>query len=74
MADGDDVLARLFARPIEDEEVQRQKQDILDTIKLESEDGKIRLLDWFWNRSELQSGRRVRTSFLILSLQQNMGE
>jgi len=71
--EGDAVLARLFARPLDNEEVQQQKQDILDTIALESGEGKIRWVDWFWDRSRLQSARRIRTSFLILSAQQNMG-
>jgi len=73
MEEGDRVLMRLFARSLEDPEVKQQKQDILDTIELESEQGKIQFTDWFWDRSQLQSARRVRTSFLILALQQNMG-
>lgn len=72
--DGDKVLSQLFALPVEAEEVQRMRGDILDTIKLESAEGRIQWRDWFWDRSELQSARRVRTSFLILSFQQNMGE
>ena len=71
--EGDKVLARLFARPVDSEEVQQQKQDILETISLETGEGKIRFTDWFWDRSRLQSARRIRTSFLILAAQQNMG-
>lgn len=70
---GDEVLARLFDKPIEDPEVQEQRQEILEVIKLESQGGHIGWLDWFWDRSELQNARRIRTSFLILSAQQNMG-
>lgn len=71
---GDEVLSRLFDQPIESEVVQQQRQEILDNIKLESQGGHIRLSDWFWDRSQLQNARRIRTSFLILTFQQLMGE
>lgn len=74
MEEGDVVLARLFAKPIENEDVQRQKKEILDSLELEHTEGRIRLTDWFWDRSRLQAARRVRTSFLILAAHQNMGE
>ncbi|CAK3991548.1 MFS general substrate transporter [Lecanosticta acicola] len=70
--DGDRVLSQLYALPIEDEQVQKTRAEILETIKLEDQEGRIKVLDFFWDRSKLQSARRVRTSFLILSLQQNM--
>ncbi|KAK3715511.1 hypothetical protein LTR37_006999 [Vermiconidia calcicola] len=72
--EGDQVLARLHAKPVEHEDVQQQRQEILDTIALENAEGQIRFADWFWDRSELQSARRIRTSFIILSLQQFMGK
>jgi len=72
--EGDQVLSRLFALPLESDQVKQQRQEILDTIELESEEGRIQFTDWFWDRSELQSARRIRTSFLILSFQQNMGK
>lgn len=71
--DGDRVLSQLYALSFEAEEVQQTRAEILETIKLEGEEGKIEWADWFWDRSRLQSARRVRTSFLILSFQQNMG-
>ena len=73
MEEGDAVLSRLFALPLDHPDVQEQKKEILDTIQLENESGKIRLKDWIYDRSELQSARRIKTSFLILSLQQLMG-
>lgn len=73
MEEGDDVLARLFARPLEDGDVQQQKREILDSLELEHKEGRIRPMDWFWDRSRLQAARRVRTSFLILAAHQNMG-
>lgn len=71
---GDEVLARLWAQPVESKEVQQQRHEILEAIKLESlPGGEIKWTDWFWDRSALQNARRIRTSFLILSFQQNMG-
>jgi len=74
LEEGDEVLMRLFAKPLESQEVQQQRQDIIDTIKLETEQGKLRFADFFWDKGRLQSARRIRTSFLILSAQQNMGK
>lgn len=71
---GDRVLEGLHGEPLDSEPVQRQKQEILDTIALESSHGKINLLDLLWDRSKLRTGRRLRISFLILAFQQNMGE
>lgn len=74
IVEGDRVLARLFDLPQESEEVQRQRNEILETIRLETQGGSIRWTDWFWDKSQLQNARRIRTSFLVLSLQQLMGE
>ena len=73
-ADGDQVLSRLHALPLESEPVQKQKQEILDAIALEDAGGKINVLDFFWDRSKLKTGRRLRIAFLILTLQQLMGK
>lgn len=73
-AEGDEVLSRLFARPVGDVEVQRLKKEILDSVELEHAEGRIVWRDWLWDRSRLQAARRVRTSFLILAAHQNMGE
>jgi len=74
-AEGDDVLTRLHDRPIDDPAVQDMKTEILASIKLEDEDEhKFNILDLIWDRSDLRAGRRIRISFLILSIQQMMGE
>jgi hypothetical protein len=50
------------------------RDEILASIKLEDEDEhKFNPLDLFWDRSDLRAGRRIRISFMILSLQQMMG-
>ena len=74
MEKGDRVLEGLHDQPLDSEPVQRQKQEIMATIALESSHAKINILDLFWDRSRLKTGRRLRISFLILALQQNMGQ
>lgn len=72
--EGDDVVARLHDRPVEDPAVQTMRGEILAAIKLEDEDEhKFNVIDLFWDRSDLKAGRRIRISFMILSLQQMMG-
>lgn len=65
---------RLHDRPLDDPQVQAMRNEILAAIKLEEQDEhKFNPLDLFWDRSELRAGRRIRISFMILSLQQMMG-
>jgi MFS family permease len=74
-AEGDDVLRRLWDRPIEDPRVQGMKSEIMASIQLEAEEeNKFNFLDLIWDRSDLRAGRRIRIAFLILSIQQMMGE
>lgn len=74
MERGDRVLEGLHGLPLDSEPVQTQKQEIMETIALESSHAKINLLDLVWDRSRLKTGRRLRIAFLILAIQQNMGE
>lgn len=70
--EGDSVLARLHDLPLEHKKVVTLRRQILDAIKEEDKTHfNIKLL--FWDDSELQVGRRLRTSFLILFVQQLMG-
>ncbi|KAL7904433.1 putative sugar transporter STL1 [Trichoderma velutinum] len=73
--EGDAVLALLHDLPTDSEKVQQQKKEILASLALEAEDENK--LDWksllFWDNTELRAGRRIRISFLILSIQQMMG-
>ncbi|OQV10735.1 hypothetical protein CLAIMM_14692 isoform 4 [Cladophialophora immunda] len=74
VAEGDSVVMRLHDRPMEDPVVQAMRNEILASIKLEEEDEhKFNPLDLFWDRSDLRAGRRIRISFMILSIQQMMG-
>lgn len=73
--EGDDVLHRLWDLPLDHHNVQNMRNEILASIKLEAEEeNKFNILDLVWDRSDLKAGRRIRISFLILSIQQMMGE
>lgn len=63
--EGDRVLARLHALPLEHEAVQFVKSEIKASLEEENDTGKISLAILFWDNTELQFGRRLRTSFLI---------
>ena len=62
---GDDVLARLHSLPIEHPSVQLVKSEILASLEEEDDEEKFNWLCLFWDNTELQFGRRLRTSFLI---------
>ena len=63
--EGDDVLARLHSLPIEHPAVQLVKAEILASLKEEEGEENFNWLCLFWDNTELQFGRRLRTSFLI---------
>ncbi|OQO11719.1 hypothetical protein B0A48_03446 [Cryoendolithus antarcticus] len=72
--EGDHCLARLFALPVGHETVQAQRDEVLGSMKEEAADSES--FNWlllFWDNSELQFGRRLRTSFLINWAQQFLG-
>jgi hypothetical protein len=73
MEEGDRVLSALHNLPIEDEQVQCQKRAILDVIAIEASQKSFNPLTLIWDNTELQAGRRLRISFLLLAFQQLMG-
>lgn len=75
MGEADKVLARLHSLPLEHEVVQAQREEVLASLKEEDNDSKEGFNFWllFWDNSDLQFGRRLRTSFLILWAQQFLG-
>ena len=62
--EGDAVLARLHALPVDHKAVQFVKSEIISSLE-EEDSAKISILTLFWDNTELQFGRRLRTSFLI---------
>ncbi|KAF2649611.1 general substrate transporter [Lophiostoma macrostomum CBS 122681] len=72
--EGDGVLSRLLDTSVDDQKVQHMKDEILSSLKLESEEeNKFNIWALFWDTSDLRVGRRIRIAFLILSIQQMMG-
>jgi hypothetical protein len=64
----------LHDKGIDDESVQKQRKEILSSIQMEAEnENKLSLWSLVWDNTELRVGRRIRISFLILSIQQMMG-
>ena len=73
LEEGDRCLARLHALPVEHDRVQAQREEILASLKEEDDATSFNFWLLFWDNSELQFGRRLRTSFLILWAQQFLG-
>lgn len=71
--EADAVLARLHGLPEDHPIVQAQKNEVLASIN-EEDNAKFNLLQLFWDNSDYQVGRRLRTSFLILFAQQFLGK
>lgn len=73
-ADGDETLCRLLDADINHPTVISMKHSIQASIRLEASDERgFKLIDLIWDRTDLRAGRRIRISFLILSIQQMMG-
>lgn len=62
---GDRVLARLHSLPVEHPAVQLVRSEILASMKEEENEEKFNWWCLIWDNTELQYGRRLRTSFLI---------
>ncbi|KAK5679891.1 hypothetical protein LTS10_007839 [Elasticomyces elasticus] len=72
--EGDRVLARLYALPVEHESVQMVREEVLASLQEEGHtEDQFKWWQLFWDNSDLQFGRRLRTSFLILWAQQFLG-
>ncbi|KAF2224501.1 putative sugar transporter STL1 [Elsinoe ampelina] len=71
-AEGDAVLARLHGLSTAHPKVMVQREEVLASIREESS-AKFNVWLLFWDNSDYQVGRRLRTSFLILFVQQFLG-
>ncbi|CAK7237395.1 hypothetical protein SCUCBS95973_009944 [Sporothrix curviconia] len=80
--EGDMTLARLHgvynpATPLSeahDQAIQLVKAEIMQSIQLEAEqENRLSWISLVWDNTPLRVGRRVRISFIILSIQQMMG-
>ncbi|KAH7374231.1 putative sugar transporter STL1 [Cadophora sp. MPI-SDFR-AT-0126] len=70
---GDKVLARLHSLPVEHASVQMVRSEILASMKEEDDEEDFNWWCLIWDNTELQFGRRLRTSFLINWAQQFLG-
>lgn len=74
LEEGDVILSRLHDRPVSNFAIQETRQSILGSLEHEAEETKsVKVLDLIWDRTDLRVGRRIRISFLIMSIQQMMG-
>lgn len=54
--------------------MQETKSNILQNLQLEAEqENRLSWVSLIWNNKPLRVGRRIRISFMILSIQQMMG-
>lgn len=70
--EGDAILARLHDLSVDHPTVEAQRADIIKSIEDEAS-VKFSLAQLLWDNSDLRIGRRLRTSFLILFIQQFLG-
>ncbi|MCJ1294218.1 hypothetical protein MMC34_005775 [Xylographa carneopallida] len=74
IADGDALLERLYAESITTAEVQQAKLSILASLELErAESASLRIKDFFWDSSEMQAARRIRTGMILIGVAYLMG-
>ena len=71
---GDAVLVRLHGLPITDPLVDATKSEILASLELERSDTEgLRLKDFFWDTSDTQAARRIRTGMCLFALAYLLG-
>ncbi|KAI9711907.1 MAG: hypothetical protein M1812_007061 [Candelaria pacifica] len=69
ISEGDNVLERLFSTAISDPECRQAKLDIFASLELEQSGAAgLRLKDFFWDTSDMQNARRIRTGMIMFSL------
>lgn len=80
ISEGDKTLARLYglyqesSGLQENQEMLALKEDIMQSFQVEdTQDNRLTLLSLVWDNTPLRVGRRVRISFMILSIQQMNG-
>ncbi|KAH7055557.1 sugar transporter-like protein [Macrophomina phaseolina] len=66
---GDSTLERLYGKAITDPEVEQSRKDILASIDLEKvATASLRIKDFFWDTSDLQAARRIRTGVILVGI------
>jgi len=72
--EGDALLERLHVLKITEPVVASVKKDILASLELEkTETARLRIKDFFWDTSDLQAARRIRTGMILVGVAYLMG-
>lgn len=72
--EADAILERIYGRTLTDPHVKQSKAEILASLELEKADtARLRLLDFFWDKSEMQAARRIRTGMILVAVAYLMG-
>ena len=70
----DAILVQVYGGTIEEPHVQHARAEILASLELERQDtAAIKVTDFFWDTSSLQTARRIRTGFLLVAIAYLMG-
>ena len=63
------MLERLHGQSLTDPTVQQVKMDILASLELERAGAvHLRVKDFFWDTSDMQSARRIRTGVILIGV------
>lgn len=70
----DAILEQVHGCQLAEPHVQQARAEILASLELEHVDSaKLKLLDFFWDTSSMQSARRIRTGVLLIGIAYLMG-
>lgn len=70
----DAILAQVYGATIEQPHVQHARAEILASLELERQDSAaLKVTDFFWDTSSLQTARRIRTGVLLVAIAYLMG-
>lgn len=73
-AQGDQILEHLYGAPVTEARVAKAKRDILASLALENADtARLRVKDFFWDTSDVQAARRIRTGMILIGVAYLMG-
>lgn len=70
----DGLLEQLYGAPLDQPQVQHARAEILAALELERADqATLKVTDFFWDTSSMQSARRIRTGVLLVGIAYLMG-
>lgn len=74
IARADAILTQVYAGAIDTPHIQHAKAEILASLELEQQDSAaLKITDFFWDTSSLQTARRIRTGVLLVAVAYLMG-